>query len=67
MTVRYKFHSIRDLQMMFRKTRWQQSYRINIHITICSERVMKIDGPPINQNQVDFRMRDAARFDHILY
>ena len=53
--------------MMFRKTRWQQSYRININISICAQRVMKIHGLPINQNQVDFRMRDAARFEYILY
>jgi len=67
MTVRYKFNCISDLQMLFRKTRWHQSYRINIDISIRSERVMKIDGLPIDQNQVDFRMRDAARFDHIFY
>ena len=53
--------------MIVRKTRWQQSYWINIHVSICSERVMKIDGLAINQNQVDFRMRDTARFDHIFY
>ena len=29
-------------------------------------RVMKIDGLPINEDQIDFRMRHAARFDHIL-
>ena len=52
---------------MFRKTRWQQSYRINIDISIRFERVTKIDGLPIDQNQVNFRMRHAARFDYILY
>jgi hypothetical protein len=55
------------LQAILRKTRWQQSYRVNIDISIRSERVMKIDGLPIDQNQINFRVRDTARFDHILY
>ena len=50
---------------MFLELRGQKPHRIHIDHPILFDYVGKIDRLAINQDQVHFRMWDAARLDHI--
>ena len=67
MAISHKLGEMRPLQSFVRKKRWQQSHRINVDIHICFEWVIKIDGLPIDEDQIYLRVRDTARLDHIFY
>ena len=69
MAISQKLGEMSYLQSFVRKKRWQESHGINININIHirSECVIKIDRLPIDEDQINLRMRHAARLDHILY
>jgi hypothetical protein len=56
-----------DLQSLFRKQEISRLDRVNVDIRIFHDRVREIDWLFVYKNQIDFRMRDAARFDHIFH
>jgi hypothetical protein len=66
MAICNKVPSGNSLQSLFLEFRNSCSYRIKFDIRVGPKRIMKIDGLPTNEDQIDFRMRHAARFDHIL-
>src|SRR6266496_3394061 len=67
MAIRHKLGEMRSLQSFVRKKRWQKSHRINVDTHLRLEVVIKIDGLPIDEDQIYLRVRDTARLDHIFY
>src|SRR4029453_8376948 len=56
-----------DLQSLFRKQEISRLHRVNVDIRIFHDRVREIDWLFVYKNQIDFGMRDAARFDHVFH
>jgi len=54
------------LQSILWKKRELMSNRINIHLMVALKDAGEIDRLVIDQNQIDFRMRDAAGFNYVL-
>lgn len=57
----------RYLQAFLLKISTSRSYWINLDICIVGDAVIKIHRLSVHQDQVNFRMRDAACFDHVFY
>ena len=55
-----------SLQSILWKKRGLMSNRINIHLMVALKDAGEIDRLVIDQNQIDFRMRDAAGFNYVL-
>jgi hypothetical protein len=53
--------------MFFRLKRITISDQEDLYVSVVCQRVIESDGLPIYQDCIHLRMRDAARFDDVLY
>lgn len=62
-----KTRNTMDLQLMFLELRGKRSHRVHINHRVRFDYVSEIDRVPVNKDQADFRMRNAARLDYIFH
>jgi len=67
MHICYKSLNGADLESLFRKQETLRLHRVKVDIRVFHDRVREIDWLSVYKNQIDFGMRDAARFDYIFH
>ena len=67
MSIRYKFRNMSGLQSFLRVNRVAIPDRKHFCLCVFRQRVIKADCLLINQDQINLRMRNAARLDDVFY